>query len=84
METNYLSDLAVHPGELLAETLEELAMSQAELAKRMGRPKLIINEIVKGKKSITPTTALELEDVLGIPSHIWLGLENEYQMVQVK
>ena len=84
METNYISDLAVHPGELLAETLEELAMSQAELAKRMGRPKQIINEIVKGKKSITPTTALELEDVLGIPSHIWLGLENEYQMVRAR
>ena len=84
METNYISDLAVHPGELLAETLEDLGMSQAELANRMGRPKQMINEIIKGKKSITPTTALELEDVLGIPSHIWLGLENEYQMVRAR
>ena len=84
METNYISDLAIHPGELLAETLEDLGMSQAELANRMGRPKQMINEIVKGKKSITPTTALELEDVLGIPSHIWLGLESEYQMVRAR
>jgi HTH-type transcriptional regulator/antitoxin HigA len=82
METNnYISDLAIHPGELLEEALVELGMSQAELANRMGRPKQMINEIVKGKKSITSTTALELEDVLGIPSHIWLGLESEYQIV---
>jgi HTH-type transcriptional regulator/antitoxin HigA len=84
METNYLSNLAIHPGELLEETLEDLGMSQAELAQRMGRPKQMINEIIKGKKSITPTTALELEGVLGVPAHIWLGLENEYQMVLAK
>lgn len=84
METNYISDLAIHPGELLEETLEDIGMSQAELANRMGRPKQMINEIIKGKKSITSTTALELEDVLGIPSHIWLGLESEYQIVLAK
>ena len=82
MMTNiYQSDLAIHPGEFLEETLEELGMSQAELANRLGRPAQAINEIIKGKKSITSTTALELEDVLGIPSHIWIGLESEYQIV---
>ena len=82
MMTNiYNSDLAIHPGEFLEETIEEIGMSQAELANRLGRPMQAINEIIKGKKSITSTTALELEDVLGIPSHIWLGLENEYQIV---
>ncbi|MDD2450592.1 MAG: HigA family addiction module antitoxin [Sulfurovum sp.] len=82
METNiYQSDLAIHPGEFLEETIEELGMSQAELANRLGRPVQAINEIIKGKKSITSTTALELEDVLGVPSHIWIGLESEYQIV---
>jgi len=84
METNYQSDLAIHPGEYLEEMLEDIGMSQAELANRMGRPKQMINEIIKGKKSITSTTALELEDVLGVPSHIWLGLESEYQIVLAK
>ena len=74
METNYQSDLAIHPGEYLDEILEDIGMSQAELSNRIGRPKQAINEIIKGKKSITSTTALELEDVLGVPSHIWLGL----------
>jgi len=81
MTNTYQSDLAIHPGEFLEETLEELGMSQAELAHRLGRPAQAINEIIKGKKSITPATALELEDVLGIPSHIWIGLESEYQIV---
>ncbi|WP_294956922.1 HigA family addiction module antitoxin [Sulfurovum sp.] len=84
METNYQSDLAIHPGEYLEEILEDIGMSQAELSNRIGRPKQAINEIIKGKKSITSTTALELEDVLGVPSHIWLGLESEYQIVLAK
>jgi len=85
METNtYISDLAIHPGELLEETIEEIGMSQAELANRLGRPTQAINEIIKGKKSITPTTAIELEDVLKVPAHIWIGLEAEYQMVKAK
>jgi len=81
MTNRYISDLAIHAGEFLEETLEEIRMTQAELANRLGRPLQAINEIIKGKKSITPETALELEDVLGIPSHIWIGLESEYQMV---
>ena len=84
MTNRYSSDLAIHAGEFLEETLEEIAMTQSELANRLGRPIQAINEIIKGKKSITSTTALELEDVLGIPSHIWIGLESEYQMVLAK
>lgn len=81
MTNTYISDLAIHPGEFLEETLKEMGMTQAELANRLGRPIQVVNEIIKGKKSITSTTALELEDVLEIPSHIWIGLESEYQIV---
>ena len=85
METNiYQSDLAIHPGEYLEEIIEDLGMSQSELSNRLGRPVQAINEIIKGKKSITSVTALELEDVLGVPSHIWIGLESEYQIVLAK
>ncbi|KAB7885198.1 HigA family addiction module antitoxin [Poseidonibacter ostreae] len=85
METNiYQSDLAIHPGEYLEEVLEDLSMSQSDLSHRIDRPAQMVNEIINGKKSITPTTALQLEDVLGVPAHIWTGLENEYQMVLAK
>jgi len=82
--TNYQSDLAIHPGEFLEEVLEDIGMSQAELSKRVGRPIQAINEIIKGKKSITSATAIELEDVLKIPAHIWIGLESEYQIVKAR
>lgn len=75
------SDLAIPPGEYLAEVLEEIDMSQADLARRMGRPPQVINEIVKGVKALTPETALQLEQVVSVPAHIWLGLESEYRLV---
>lgn len=84
MMTNFISDLAIHPGEYLDEVLTNINMSQKELSQRLGRPAQTINEIIKGKKSITPDTAVELEEVLKIPSHIWLGLETEYQNALAK
>jgi HTH-type transcriptional regulator/antitoxin HigA len=74
------SDLAIPPGEYLAEVLEEIGMSQADLARRMGRPAQAINEIIRGNKSLTPETALQLEHVVDVPAHIWLGLEAEYRL----
>lgn len=72
-------DVAVPPGELLVETLETLGMTQAELARRTGRPVQAINEIAKGAKGITPETALQLERVLGVPAHVWTRLEADYR-----
>lgn len=83
-ETKILSDLPVPPGELLAETLETANLTQAELARRMNRPAQAINEIVRGTKEITAETAIQLERVLGVPAHIWLGLEAEYQHTKAR
>lgn len=76
-----LSDWAIAPGEYLAEVLEELDMSQAELSRRMGRPPQAINELIKGEKELTPDTALQLAQVVGVPAHIWTGLEGEYRLI---
>lgn len=84
IEGQVRSDLPIPPGELLAETLEAMNLSQAELARRMGRPIQAINEIVRGTKEITPETAIQLERVLGVPAHIWLGLEAEYQHTKAR
>ena len=75
------SDLAHPPGDFLAEVLEDMGMSQVDLARRMGRPPQAINEIIKGTKALTPETALQLEQVVAVPAHIWLGLEAEYRLV---
>ena len=72
-------DFVSPPGETLLELLDEREMSQAELAQRMGRPTKTINEIAKGKTTITPETALQLEKVLGVPARFWLARELDYR-----
>lgn len=64
----------------MAEVLDELDMSQVDLAQRMGRPIQAVNEIIKANKAITPDTALQLGQVTGVAAHIWTGLEEEYRL----
>src|SRR5487761_2490736 len=75
----YAPDMVSPPGETLLETLEELGMAQAELARRIGRPKKTVNEIVQGKAAITAETALQFERALGIPAKFWLTREAQYR-----
>lgn len=75
----FVPSFPVPPGETLKDTLEELGMSQAELAARAGRPERTISQIVTGKREITPQTAMEFERVLGVPAHIWTNLEAGYR-----
>lgn len=67
------------PGDTLAETLDALKMTQADLALRMNRPVKTINEIIKAKAAITPETAIQLERVLKIPASFWLNREANFR-----
>ncbi len=73
-----------HPGSLLAEELEVRGMSQRELARRIGRPYQVVNEIVRGRKAITAETALQLEAEFGTRAYIWLGLQAKYDLAVAK
>jgi HTH-type transcriptional regulator / antitoxin HigA len=76
-------DVAIPPGEYLAEEIQARGISQKELAKSMGRPLNAINEIINGKKAITAETALQLEEVMPeIPARFWLNLETDYQLTK--
>jgi HTH-type transcriptional regulator/antitoxin HigA len=79
-ESSIGSDLAIPPGEYLEEVIDELGMNKDELARRMLRPASKLSPIFKGEKTITPDTALQLEMVVGVPAHVWLGLESEYRL----
>jgi HTH-type transcriptional regulator / antitoxin HigA len=80
MQTNrFVHDYLVTPDEVLEEYLEDLGMTQAELADRTGLAKKTINEIIKAKSPITPETALKLERTLGRFAHFWSNLERQYQ-----
>lgn len=72
------------PGDTLAELIDELGISQAELSRRMGRPLNAVNEMILGGKEITEDTALELERVLGTPAHFWLAREARYREFQAR
>ena len=75
----YNPDLLIPPGRSLLELLKSRGMSQVELATRTSRPVKTINEIVKGKATITPETALQFERVLGVPARFWNNLELNYR-----
>jgi addiction module HigA family antidote len=79
LQNEYQPDIVSPPGETLLETLCAIGMSQTELAKRMDRPVKTINEIVQGKAAITAETALQLEQVLHIPTSFWLKREQQYR-----
>ena len=80
LTNEYIPKKVSHPGETLADILEEKNMSQAELSERTGRPKKTINEIIKGKTSITPETSIQFENVLGIPATFWNERQRLYDI----
>lgn len=70
-----------HPGEmLLEEYLKPLGISQSAFAIRLGVSFPRLNEIIRGKRSITPDTALRLGRVLGISAGFWLGLQQDWDL----
>lgn len=71
----------IHPGEiLLEEFLEPMELSQYRLAKEISVPARRINEIVKGKRAITPNTALRLSRYFGMSERFWLNLQMRYDL----
>lgn len=70
-----------HPGEMLFyEFLEPLGLTQTEFASRIGVSFPRINELIRGKRGMTPDTALRLERVLGMPADFWLGLQTDWDL----
>jgi HTH-type transcriptional regulator / antitoxin HigA len=68
------------PGEFLADELEARGWTQMEFAEIIRRPTKLVNEIIAGKKSITPETAREFAAALGTTPQYWLNLEYAYQL----
>ena len=71
---------AIHPGEHLAEILDELGITQYRLAKTIGAPPRRINEIVHGRRSITADTALRVGRALNMTPEYWLNLQKIYDL----
>jgi len=75
----YQPDYVTHPGFYIQEKLDEIGLTQTELAKRIGRTKKTVNEVITGKAPIEPETALQLERALSIPARFWNNAERQYR-----
>ena len=71
----------VHPGAILMEEfLEPMGISQYRLSKDVGVPPRRINEIVHGKRAISPDTALRLARFFGMSETFWSNLQSHYDL----
>ena len=71
---------AIHPGEHLAEQLEELGMSAAELARQLRVPTNRITAILNGQRAVTGDTALRLGHFFGTSAEFWMNLQKLYEL----
>lgn len=71
----------IHPGEILMEEfLKPMGISQYRLAKDISVPPRRINEIVHGKRAITPDTALRLSRYFGLSERFWINMQARYDL----
>ena len=71
---------AIHPGEVLADELEEIGVSPTELSRQLAVPANRISQIIQGKRAISGDTALRLGHWFGMSPQFWLNLQSAYDM----
>ena len=76
--------IAIPPGATLREQLKDLKMTQKDLAYQMGMSTKHISKLINGEVQLTPSTALKLESILGIPAEFWCNLESIYQINMIR
>jgi antitoxin HigA-1 len=75
--------IPIHPGEILVEEfLKPLGVSQVALAKHLGVPVQRINELVRGKRGVTPETAWLLAGALGTTPEFWINLQANHDLAR--
>jgi addiction module HigA family antidote len=66
-----------HPGGVLAEILPEAGLNQKELADLMGVSRRLVNEIINGRRSLTPDVAHRLAAIFNTTPDLWIGLQTD-------
>ncbi|MDD4645549.1 MAG: ImmA/IrrE family metallo-endopeptidase [Bacteroidales bacterium] len=78
LKNEYIPKVVPHPGETLAEKLDEMGMGPKEFAIRSGKPEKTITAILKGDSAITPDMAVQFEYATKIPAHFWMNRQLGY------
>src|SRR5437879_4333739 len=71
---------AIHPGEILADELEEIGITPTELSRQIGVPANRISQVIQGKRAITGDTALRLGHWFKSSPEFWLNLQTAYDL----
>lgn len=74
--------IATHPGSVLKKELKARGIKQKDFAAAIGMPAPNLSELIKGKRNVTESIAIKLEEVLGIPFQNWMNLQNRYHYVK--
>jgi antitoxin HigA-1 len=75
----------MHPGLVLSEVyMNEMGLNQSQLAEKCKCSHRKINEIVNGKRAISPQFAIELEKVLGTTAEMWVRMQAEFDLWQAR
>ena len=74
----------IHPGEFLADELEEIKITATELSRQVDVPANRISQIVRGKRDISADTALRLGQFFGTGPELWLNLQKAYDLDKAK
>ena len=74
----------IHPGEFLADELEEIGITPTELSRQIDVPPNRISQIVRGKRDITADTALRLGRFFGTGPELWMNLQKTYDLDKAK
>ena len=72
--------VAIHPGEHVAEELEERGMSAADLARAMGVDRGRVSRLVRGRTAVTGETAILLSEAFGTSPEFWMRLQADYDL----
>ncbi|SRR5712691_11939620 len=70
----------IHPGEILADELQEIGISAAELARTLEVPPNRISQIIAGRRAISADTALRLARYFGTTPDLWMNLQKTYEL----
>lgn len=77
-ENEYKNLIAFHPGAYLSELIDDLNITQAEFAHRIGTPAKTLGKIINGEGSVSPATAGKIAKVIGVSVQTWLNLQASY------
>lgn len=70
----------IHPGEFLADELQEIEITAAELSRQLDVPPNRISQIIRGRRDVTADTALRLGQFFGTGPELWMNLQKAYDL----